>query len=126
MDVICDTSFLMVIASSQIKCIDIMETLLGKLYFLVPSTVISELKHLENIAGDKRAKIARAAIELAISKFKVVEVVKSLYADDAIVEYAVKHECAAATIDKNLRNRLIANKILVLTLSRNKMIIANP
>lgn len=126
MDVICDTSFLMVIASSQIKCIDIMETLLGKLYFLVPSTVISELKHLEKIAGDKRAKIARAAIELAISKFKVVEVVKSLYADDAIVEYAVRHECAAATIDKNLRNRLIANKILVLTLSRNKMIIANP
>jgi rRNA-processing protein FCF1 len=126
MDVICDTSFLMVIASSQIKCIDIMETLLGKFYFLVPSTVISELKHLEKIAGDKRAKIARAAIELAISKFKVVEVVKSLYADDAIVEYAVKHECAAATIDKNLRNRLIANKILVLTLSRNKLIIANP
>jgi len=116
----------MVIASSQIKCIDIMETLLGKLYFLVPSTVISELKHLEKIAGDKRAKIARAAIELAISKFKVIEVVKSLYADDAIVEYAVRHECAAATIDKNLRNRLIANKILVLTLSRNKMIIANP
>jgi uncharacterized protein len=126
MDVICDTSFLMVIASSQIKCIDIMETLLGKFYFLVPSTVISELKHLEKIAGDRRAKIARAAIELAISKFKVIEVVKSLYADDAIVEYAVKHECAAATIDKNLRNRLIANKILVLTLSRNKLIIANP
>ena len=59
MDVLCDTSFLMVIASSQIKRMDIIETLLGKLYFLVPNTVISELKRLEKVSGTKRSKIAR-------------------------------------------------------------------
>ena len=32
----------------------------------------------------------------------------------------------AATIDTNLRRRLIANEVLVLTLSRDKLVVANP
>jgi rRNA-processing protein FCF1 len=36
------------------------------------------------------------------------------------------NKCAVATIDTNLRRRLIANKVLVLSLSKDNLIIANP
>jgi rRNA-processing protein FCF1 len=35
------------------------------------------------------------------------------------------HKCATATIDTALRKRLIKNKILVITISNNRLLIAN-
>jgi rRNA-processing protein FCF1 len=35
-------------------------------------------------------------------------------------------KCAVATIDTNLRRRLIANQVLVLSLSEDNFIVANP
>jgi rRNA-processing protein FCF1 len=126
MDVICDTSFLMIIVSKTIKQIDKIEAQLGKLNFLIPDIVISELAHLEHKSGPKRSIIAKTAIEIVLSKFKIIEVIKSDHVDEAIIEYAVSHKCAAATIDKDLRRRLMLNGVLVLTLSRNRLIIVNP
>jgi rRNA-processing protein FCF1 len=53
-------------------------------------------------------------------------VAKAKHVDDSIIEYAVVHKCAVATIDTNLRRRLIATEVLVLTLSRDRLIVANP
>lgn len=54
MDVICDTSFLMVLVSVPIKCIDKVEKEIGNVNFLVPDIVIKELKHLEQTWVQKR------------------------------------------------------------------------
>lgn len=126
MDILCDTSFLMVLVSKPIKQVARIESQLGRLDFLVPDIVNDELGRLADKAGPKRSTLAKTALELAKAKFKTVTVSKARHVDDSIIEYAVSHKCAVATIDTNLRRRLIANEVLVLTLSRDKLIVANP
>lgn len=126
MQVLCDTSFLMVLVSKPIKRVPRIESELGRLDFLVPDIVIDELQRLEQKAGPKRATLAKTALELTKAKFKQVRVGRAAHVDDSIVEYALRNKCAVATIDTNLRRRLIANEILVLTLSRDRLIAANP
>jgi rRNA-processing protein FCF1 len=126
MDVICDTSFLIVLVSAPIKRIDQVEREYGKLNFLVPDLVIEELKRLEQISGPKKAMLAKTAITISSSKAKVVKVKGSKHVDDSIIDYALNHNCAVATIDGNLRRRLLENNILVLTLSKNVLRVIGP
>ncbi len=126
MDVICDTSFLMVLVSAPVKCIDEVEKEIGKVNFLVPDIVIEELKHLERTSGPKKSMIAKTAIDISSSKSKIVEVPNSRHVDDAIINYATNHNCAAATIDRNLKKRLLVNNILVITLSNNILRLVDP
>lgn len=126
MEILCDTSFLMVLVSKPIKQVTKVESQLGRLDFLVPDVAEVELLRLAEKAGPKRSTLARTALELAKAKFKKVTVTQARNADDSIIEYAIRHKCAVATIDTNLRRRLIANEVLVLTLSRDRLIVANP
>lgn len=126
MEILCDTSFLMILVSKPIKQVAKIESQLGRLDFLVPNIVEGELERLAQKAGPKRSTLARTALALAKAKFKTVAVAKARHVDDSIVDYASKHNCAVATIDTNLRRRLIANEVLVLTLSRDRLIVANP
>jgi rRNA-processing protein FCF1 len=126
MDILCDTSFLMVLVSKPIKQVARIESQLGRLDFLVPDIVQDELARLAEKAGPKRSTLAKTALELTKGKFRTVTVAKARHVDDSIIEYAVRHKCAVATIDTNLRRRLIANEVLVLTLSRDRLIVANP
>jgi rRNA-processing protein FCF1 len=126
MHVLCDTSFLMVLVSKPIKQVARIESELGRLEFLVPDVVVEELERLEQKAGPKRSTLAKTALELTKVKFKQVNAGRAAHVDDSIVEYALRHKCAVATIDTNLRRRLIANGILVLTLSSDRFVVANP
>ena len=115
----------MVLVSKPISKFDEVERNIGKLNILVPTIVIEELNILQQKAGPKRAMTAKTAIEISKARFKVIEIVKSRHVDDAIIEYAIKHNCAIATIDTDLRKRLIKNRILVITISNNRLLIAN-
>src|SRR5918996_33967 len=126
MQVVCDTSFLIVLVSKPIKRIAKIESQLGRLDFLVPDIVEGELERLAQNAGPKRSRLAKTALELAKAKFKTVAVAPAKHVDDSIIEYAMAQKCAVATIDTNLRRRLIANQVLVLSLSEDNFIVANP
>ena len=126
MQVLCDTSFLMVLVSKPIKRVAKIESQLGRLDFLVPDIVEGELERLAQNAGPKRSRLAKTALELAKAKFKTVAVAPAKHVDDSIIEYAMAQNCAVATIDTNLRRRLIANQVLVLSLSEDNFIVANP
>ena len=126
MQVLCDTSFLMVLVSKPIKRVAKIESQLGRLDFLVPDIVERELERLGQNAGPKRSRLAKTALELAKAKFKTVAVAPAKHVDDSIIEYAMAQKCAVATIDTNLRRRLIANQVLVLSLSEDNFIVANP
>jgi rRNA-processing protein FCF1 len=141
-DIICDTSFLMVLVSTPIKQLERIEAHLGRLNFLVPDIVIDELRRLEKRAGPKRSIAARTAIDLSLSRFKVINLIpsdgeeekesmeksvpKPVQVDDYIANYAVTNRCPVATIDIRLRNRLLAGGTLVLTLSKNKLVVMQP
>ena len=126
MQVLCDTSFLMVLVSKPIQRVAKIESQLGRLDFLVPDIVEGELERLAQNAGPKRSRLAKTALELAKAKFKTVAVAPAKHVDDSIIEYAMAQKCAVATIDTNLRRRLIANQVLVLSLSEDNFIVANP
>ncbi len=126
MEILCDTSFLMVLVSKPIKQVGRIESQFGRLDFLVPDIVQDELKRLAEKAGPKRSTLAKTALELAKVKFRTVSLEKARHVDDSIIDYATKYKCAVATIDTNLRRRLIANEVLVLTLSKDRLIVANP
>ena len=116
---------MMVLVSKPIKQVPRIESEFGRLDFLVPDIVIGELEKLELKAGPKRSTLAKTALELVKAKFRQVKVDRAAHVDDSIVEYALRNKCAVATIDTNLRRRLIASEVLVLTLSRDKLIVAN-
>ncbi|MDE1725767.1 MAG: hypothetical protein KGH89_00700 [Thaumarchaeota archaeon] len=52
--VICDTSFLMILASKKIKNISSLETEIGDLELVVPDLVVGELKRLSKTNGKKK------------------------------------------------------------------------
>lgn len=116
----------MVLVSKPLKRVAKIESALGRLDFLVPDIVEAELERLAQNAGPKRSRLAKTALEIAKSKFAKVHVPAARHADDSIIEYAMTQKCAVATIDINLRRRLIANKVLVISLSKDNIIIANP
>jgi uncharacterized protein len=124
MNVICDTSFLMVLVSTPLKRMTKIEMEVGKLTFLVPNVVIGELQRLETRAGPKRSLIARTAIEIANSKLRIVELPDWVgRVDEAILKFAKASDCAVATLDRNLKIALRRNNILVISLSNNRLII---
>ncbi len=126
MDVICDTSFLIALVSNPIKCMDKVESEIGKLRFKVPSFVLDELNSIERKSGPKKSMIANTAIRISKLKFEIMEIGKSRNVDNDILDYVKRNrKFAVATLDGILLNRLRTADITTITLSKNKMIIAN-
>jgi uncharacterized protein len=126
MDVLCDTSFLMALVSVPVKRLEKVEVDLGKLFFLVPDIVIGELKRLETRTGPKRSRIAKTAMEISTSKFRIIELPEHKQVDEAILEYTKTSKCAVATLDKNLKNKILNANTPVITLSNNRLIVVYP
>ena len=116
----------MILVSKPIKRLAKIESQLGILDFLIPDIVQEELERVAQNAGPKRSRLAKTALELARAKFNTVALAPAKHVDDSIIEYAIAQKCAVATIDTNLRRRLISNQVLVLSLHKDNLIIANP
>ena len=126
MDVICDTSFLIALVSNPIKCLDKVESEIGKLRFKVPSFVLDELNSVERKSGPKKSMIANTAIRISKLKFEIMDIGKSKNVDNDILNYVTRNrKFAVATLDGILLNRLKTADVTTITLSKNKMIIAN-
>jgi rRNA-processing protein FCF1 len=116
----------MILVSKPIKRLAKIESQLGILDFLIPDIVQEELERVAQNSGPKRSRLAKTALELARAKFNTVALAPAKHVDDSIIEYAIAQKCAVATIDTNLRRRLISNQVLVLSLHKDNLIIANP
>lgn len=126
MEIICDTSFLIALVSSPIKCLDKIENELGKLRFIVPTFVLDELESIERKSGPKKSMIAKTAICISKLKFEIKDIGKSKNVDNEILNYVTKNRrLAVATLDGKLLKSLKMADVTTLTLSKNKMIIAN-
>lgn len=71
MDIFCDSSFLMALVSNPITCRERVEDELGKLKFIVPSSVLKELELIKKRAGPKRSKTAGAQFKWLIQGLKL-------------------------------------------------------
>lgn len=126
MEIICDTSFLIALVSNPIKCLDKVENEIGKLKFIVPTFVLDELDLIEKKSGPKKSMIANTAIRISKLKFEIKDIGKSKNVDKDILNYATRNKrFGVATLDGKLLNRLKLAEVTTITLSKNKMIIAN-
>ena len=126
MEIICDTSFLIALVSNPIKCLDKVESEIGKLKFIVPTFVLDELDLIEKKSGPKKSMIANTAIRISKLKFEIKDIGKSKNVDKDILNYATRNKrFGVATLDGKLLNRLKMAEVTTMTLSKNKMIIAN-
>lgn len=126
MEIICDTSFLIALVSNPIKCLDKVENEIGKLKFIVPTFVLDELDLIEKKSGPKKSMIANTAIRISKLKFEIKHIGKSKNVDKDILNYATRNKrFGVATLDGKLLNRLKMAEVTTITLSKNKMIIAN-
>ncbi len=124
MNILCDTSFLMVLVTKPIKLLDNIVMQYGKINFLIPDLVIEELKNLVKKPSYKNSINAKTVLEI-IKNFEIITTKKLRYTDDSILDYAINYKCAVATMDKNLIQRLLSSQVLVFSLRNNKLLIMN-
>ena len=101
-EVICDTSFLIHLATRKIKNIDSVNTEIGQIQFVVPSVVLNELRKLSKT--QKKKQDAVTTLEFA-RNLKSTEMAGK-FADQAIIERVRKRGGIIATVDSELKNKI--------------------
>ena len=118
-EVICDTSFLIHLATRKIKNIDSVNTEIGQIEFVVPSVVLNELRKLSKTVEKKQDAIT--TLELA-QNLKTIEM-SGKFADQAIIEHVRKHGGITATMDKELKNKIKSLNGSVISFSNDKIVL---
>ena len=118
-DVICDTSFLIHLATKKIKNIDNIETEIGQINFVIPNTVKNEL---EKLCTNENKKLEAKATLNFIKNLRTIPI-SGNYADDALVSYVKEHGGMIATMDKELKNKAKSLGSSIITLSSDRIIL---
>lgn len=140
MEVISDTSFLMVLCYDPVKNLDALESRFGKLVWLIHPETINELLQLEKTAGPKRSKIASLSLKIIndqlkkgdfkyldnneLDKLELPQRFNSAV-DSILLNISVGKKLPLATIDKNLTKRALKKGVDVITLKSNRIIFVN-
>jgi rRNA-processing protein FCF1 len=138
MNIISDTSFLMILCYEPIKNMNFLEFKFGKPIFLIHPSIIKELTQIKQKGNIKRSKIANLALEIIdkeiINKnFKYLddnvyhdddseEEEEGLDVDSHLLLLSIKKKYPLATIDKNLMKRALKNGADIITLKNNKIV----
>jgi rRNA-processing protein FCF1 len=140
MEVISDTSFLMVLCYDPVKNLDALESRFGKLVWLIHPETINELLQLEKTAGPKRSKIASLSLKIIndqlnkgdfkyldkneLDKLELPQQSNSAV-DSILLNISVEKRRPLATIDQNLIKRALKKGVDVITLKSNRIIFVN-
>ena len=97
-EVLCDTNFLIHLATRRIKNIDNLDMEIGSISFIVPEVVRNELIKLQ-INKNKNQEIF---ILNFIKKFKIISI-NGTYADQELINYVKNNPSIIGTMDKALK-----------------------
>lgn len=121
-DVICDTSFLMHMATTRVRNIDSIGDEIGEVSFVVPRIVLGELDRILQ-RGDARSDDARRTIEFARGLRTVRMDTGAATADDAILSHAAAHGGIIATMDRGLKRRLRDCGCSIMSFSNDRIVL---
>ena len=131
MEIICDTSFLMVLCYEPVKNIEYLDSKFGKTIFLIHPSVIKELTQIRYSGKIKRSKIANLALEVIDKEienknFKYMKDKEDssllCTVDSHLLALSLQNKRPLATIDKILMKRALRRGAHVITLKNNKVI----
>ncbi|HET9009492.1 MAG TPA: twitching motility protein PilT [Nitrosarchaeum sp.] len=118
-EVICDTSFLIHLATRRIKNIDNLDVEIGQITFVVPQVVRNELSELiKNPQKNQTAHITQDFIK----NFKTIPI-SGNFADKELVDYVKKNKAIIGTIDKNLKKQIKEYGGSVMSFSNDKIVL---
>ena len=118
-EVICDTSFLINLATRRIKNIDNLDVEIGTISFVVPEVVKTELMKLQMIP-EKKHDIEKTLD--FIKNFKKIPLSGS-FADKELLEYAKSNKSIIGTMDKELKKQVKQAGGSILSFSNDKIIL---
>jgi len=118
-EVVCDTSFIIHLATKRIKNISNLETELGQIQFTVPEVVLKELQKLLDEPNKKKVVLATLNF---VKNLKSISIIGN-YADEAIIEHVKKHGGIVGTLDKELKNKVKNFGGSVISLSNDRIVL---
>ena len=118
-EVICDTSFLIHLATRRIKNIDNLDTEIGSISFVVPEVVKNELIKLQN--NPEKNQEIETTINY-IKKLKTIPI-HGNFADKELINYVKNNRSIVGTMDKALKKQIKQEGSSILSFSQDKIIL---
>ena len=118
-EILCDTSFLIHVATQRIKNITNLETEIGQVQFLVPDVVIKELEKLSK--QDEKKQEILATVNYIKNLKKIV--ISGKFADQALIDHIKQHGGIVATMDKELKKKIKNFGGSIMSLSNNRIVL---
>jgi uncharacterized protein len=118
-EVICDTSFLIHLATKRIKNISRLETDVGQIQFVIPDVVINELQKLSS--QDKKQNLVLATLDYS-KNLKKISIVGE-FADKALIDHVKLHGGIIGTLDKELKNKVKNAGGSIISLSNDRIVL---
>lgn len=120
-EVICDTSFLIHLATNRIKNLDNLDVEIGQISFVVPQVVKNELLELEKKLEKKQD--AQSTLNY-IKNFKIIPILGS-FADKELIDYVSENRVIVATMDRELKKQIKNNGSSIMSIHNDKIILEN-
>jgi hypothetical protein len=118
-EVICDTSFLIHLATRRIKNIDNLDVEIGSISFVVPEVVKNELIKLQSNV-EKKQDIDKTLN--FIKKFKIIPI-QGIFADKELINYVKINRSIIGTMDKELKKQIKQVGSSILSFSQDKIVL---
>ena len=118
-EVICDTSFLIHLATTRIKNISTLETEIGSIQFVIPDVVVNELQNL--LQNEKKKQDISATLDYS-QKLKKISI-SGKFADKALVDYVKQHGGIIGTMDKALKDTVKKNGGSIISFSNDRIVL---
>ncbi|MBT4955324.1 MAG: twitching motility protein PilT [Nitrosopumilus sp.] len=118
-EVLCDTNFLIHLATRRIKNIDNLDMDIGSISFIVPTVVKNELIKLQEIPEKNQEIITTLNF---IKKFKIISI-NGNYADQELINYVKNNQSIIGTMDKKLKSKIKKLGSSILSIHNDKIVL---
>lgn len=118
-EVICDTSFLIHLATTRIKNISTLETEIGSLQFVIPDVVFNELQKLSKNEKKKHDVLSTLNFSQKLKKISI----SGKFADKALIDYVKQHGGIIGTMDKALKDKIKKNGGSIVSFSNDRIVL---
>ena len=118
-EVICDTNFLIHLATNRIKNIDSVDVEIGSISYIVPEVVKNELNNLKDNTQKKQDILTTLDF---IKNFKTIPI-QGKYADQELINYIKKNGGIVGTMDRELKNEIKKIGGSIISFSNDRIIL---